>query len=54
MAKKKQFKSLRERKTWWERAGRDRARLLKIKALRAKGRKTIDEPINRLLGGLHE
>jgi len=49
---KKQFKSLRERKTLWEQNKRNKLRLLKIKALRAKGRKMIEEPINRILGAI--
>lgn len=51
MKQKIQFKNLRERKTAWENAKRDRVRILRIKALWEKGRKQIFEPLNRMLGG---
>ena len=52
MKSKKQFKSLRERKTIWEQNKRNKLRLLKIKGLLKKGDKDIFEPIHRILGGL--
>ena len=49
---KKYHKKIRQQKNISEQNRRNKIRLLKIKALRAKGKKLIEEPINRLLGGL--